>query len=120
MGGPLFGRGYDPDEITGDSGVAAKAELQKTLPVRIRDDSFATQLFGFFDVGETLSHASTDGVPARQSLASAGAGVRFDLGHGLASTVEVAKPLTRVVASQVGYSDDPKAARAYFMLSGSF
>jgi len=118
LGGPVFGRGYDPSEITGDSGVAGKVELQKNLVVP--DTHFPAQLFGFYDAGEVFSQASTDGVPARQSLASTGGGVRLDIGHGVTSTLFAAKPLTRDVAAEIGHVSDPKGVRAYFMLSASF
>jgi hemolysin activation/secretion protein len=121
LGGQQFGRGYDPSEITGDSGVAGKVELQKTLLVPAFGPALPAQLFGFYDAGEVMSQvASSAGVPARESLASAGAGVRINLGHGLVSSLELAKPLTRAVAAEVGHESDPKGVRAYFTLAAGF
>ena len=53
VGGPVYGSAYDPAEITGDSGVAARAELRysNTAP-QASIDIF--QIYGFYDMGKNL------------------------------------------------------------------
>lgn len=107
VGGFGFGRGYDPSEITGDEGVAAKVELQWQNPVSL-ESSFVEnyQLYGFYDVGRVWNDDATAAAQKRDSLASAGAGVRFDLNYDMEGGFAVAVPLTREVATQGDH--DPK------------
>ena len=59
-----------------------------------------------------MRQRSSGGLAAKQSATSAGLGLRFDAGRRVTGYVEVAKPLTRVVAAE-GNRD----ARAYAGLS---
>lgn len=110
VGGERFGRAYDPSEITGKDGAAGRVELQY-------DGSLADsllrqyQFYGYYDIGAVWAD-----VPAgRQSLASAGFGVRGQFQHGLFGYVELAQPLTRPVSTdaQGGGGNDP---RFFFVL----
>ncbi len=110
LGSERFGRAYDPFEITGKDGAAGRIELQY-------DGSLADsllrkyQFYGYYDIGAVWAD-----VPAgRQSLASAGFGVRGQFEHGLFGYVELAQPLTRPVSTQAqgGGGNDP---RFFFVL----
>lgn len=92
LGGETFGRGYDPSEITGDQGVGMTLELQYTRAV---DSAWLRgyQAYGFYDLGAVWNE--DDAPPAKQSLASAGLGVRTQLAGRVFLDLEVAKPLTR-------------------------
>ncbi len=107
VGGFGFGRGYDPSEITGDEGVAAKVELQWKNPVQLGTGFVENyQLYGFYDVGRVWNDDATTASQERDSLASAGAGVRFDFNYDIEGGFAVAVPLTREVATQ--NDNDPK------------
>jgi hemolysin activation/secretion protein len=80
LGGARLGRGYYAGQVTGDSALAATAELQLSI-------AYETSLFGqsmqidpmiyaFYDWGETWENAPLD--PDRQ-ISSAGLGARFGL-----------------------------------------
>jgi hemolysin activation/secretion protein len=80
LGGARLGRGYYAGQVTGDSALAATAELQLSI-------AYETSLFGqsmqidpmiyaFYDWGETWENAPLD--PNRQ-ISSAGLGARFGL-----------------------------------------
>ncbi len=80
LGGARLGRGYYAGQVTGDSALAATAELQLSI-------AYETSLFGqslqidpmiyaFYDWGETWENAQFD--PDRQ-ISSAGLGARFGL-----------------------------------------
>lgn len=100
-GGDPFGRAYDPSELLGDSGVSFRTELQFT-PLVHATSLTGTQLYGFYDIGQIWNrHECGCGNPEPQeaSGASAGAGVRANLGPYVSASVEVAKPLTRDVAT---------------------
>jgi len=109
LGGRRFGRAYEPAELVGDRGLAFRTEpayLGRT------GNSFlaAYQLYGFYDVGRVWYD---DAAPATnrpaQSLASAGFGTRLFSDGGITASLELAKPLTREVAS---YQADGKGRRA--------
>lgn len=107
VGGIGLGRGYDPSEITGDEGVAAKVELQWNDPVKVTSkflDSY--QLFGFYDVGKVWNDDATTASQKVDSLASVGAGIRLDLAYDVDAGVGVAVPLTR--ERQTSGDHDPK------------
>ncbi len=108
LGGERFGRAYDPSEITGKDGAAGRIELQYDGALA---DSVLSQyqFYGFYDIGAVWAD-----VPAgRRSLASAGFGVRGQFQHGLFGYVEIAQPLTRLVAAERAGGDDP---RVFFVL----
>ncbi|MBI1274477.1 BamA/TamA family outer membrane protein, partial [bacterium] len=79
IGGPSFGRGYDPSEITGDSGAAGRLELQynDTLSWVVVQDY---QVYGFYDVGKVWNRdvQTGSGEEKTATLASTGLGVRFN------------------------------------------
>ncbi len=107
IGGSLYGRGYDPSEITGDSGMAAKIELQYFRSPQsplLRD----YQLFAFYDIGKVYQNGET--VNTEDSLASAGAGVRFNVNERASGTLLFTQPLTRpVAAKEPNHEHDPRA-----------
>ncbi|MGQ9369043.1 ShlB/FhaC/HecB family hemolysin secretion/activation protein [Azospirillum sp. ST 5-10] len=118
VGGSPFGRGYDPSELTGDYGAAAKIELQYDFRIGAGPGWPSLQAYGFYDFGvvadedpEALNQS--DGT---RSLASAGLGIRSRITDWLHANLELAKPLTRGVSANAD-SSDAKAARLYFGLS---
>lgn len=113
LGGSRFGRGYDFSEITGEHGVAGSLELRygQNLPFEWLP---AVQLYGFTDWGAVWNDRSGGGL-RRDSLSSAGAGLRVALYDLVRAGLEVAVPLTRRVGST-----DSRAPRTFFTLSGSF
>lgn len=112
LGGEQFGRGYDVSELTGEHGVAITAELQYTLttPFEIIP---SYQIYGVYDFGVVWNNDI--GIDPRQSLASAGAGVRAMIFDHFRVGFEVVKPLTRVVAAE--QNKDP---RIFFHISGRY
>lgn len=112
----LFGRGFDPSEITGDEGIAGKVELQWKDPVKLETSAIDSyQLYGFYDIGKVWNMDATTSSQKSDSLASVGAGVRVDLPYDLDGGFAVAFPLTREPQTAGDY--DPKF---YFNLSKRF
>ena len=113
-GGTTFGRAYDSSEITGDQGFASKVTLTYTPKIE-SEIVKGFQAFTYYDFGAVWlgNDFNSD---QRESGASAGFGVRVFLPEQIASELEMAKPLTRPVASE-GNSDDP---RVFFNLSKRF
>lgn len=97
LGGAQFGRGYEPSELTGDQGLAASTELRYSPP---STSQFAPQFYGFYDVGVVWLNKPLSGEQNGDSLASAGAGLRFTLLQHLTADFTLAKPLTRDIASR--------------------
>ena len=114
LGGQQFLSAYDPSEVTGDSGVAGRAELQYN-----QSDTFqylsAYQIYVFYDIGEVWTRNPAAGLKESVSLASGGAGVRFNITAPLSGSFEVAKPLTKDVnANRPNNGDD---TRVFFTLA---
>jgi len=106
FGGEQFGRGYDPSELVGDHGIAGKLELRftDTLPFGV---AYSYMLYGFYDVG-VVYQRSPEGFEHSESAASAGVGLRLNLGPDISCFGEFAKPLTRNV-----YAEGDRGARGY-------
>ena len=114
IGGLTFGRGYDPSELTGDSGAGATVELQFNHAPGL---SFlrSYQVYTFYDFGVVWNNDAN--LPEEASLASAGIGVRTNLTSWLAADFEVAQPLTRQLENR---ADNKDAERYFFRLTGQF
>ena len=113
LGGSQFGRAYDFGEVGGEHGLAGSVELRygRQREARVFTDY---EVYAFYDIG-----AAWDEVPGgghvRDSLASAGGGMRLGLLRGVQASFEIAKPLTREVEST---GDDD--ARVFFSISAQF
>jgi hemolysin activation/secretion protein len=116
IGGSAIGSAYDPSEIVGDDGLAGRIELRwDAPPPGIGDVSY--QVYGFWDGGEVWTRTPSAGQPSQQSLASAGIGLRIALTQWLYGTAEIAKPLTRPIATRGESGNDP---RFFFSLTARF
>ena len=114
LGGLVYGRGYDPSEITGDRGLAGKAELQWNAIDTLAFMS-GIQFYSFYEGGAVWLVNPLPGEKERESLASAGLGVRLSAWDRARLSLEFAQPLTRNVAAEG--NDD---GRVYFSLGMSF
>ena len=113
LGGARFGRAYDPAEIVGDDGLAGSLELRfGRSPQQPWLRSY--QIYGFYDLGAVWNMGVSDAT-RHQSLASAGGGFRFFLPHDVVATLEITRPLTRIVAAE-----GDKPVRVLTSLSASF
>ncbi len=109
LGGAAFGSGYDTAEVTGDSGLAGRLELQYS-------DSYSAdfipqyQFYGFYDVGRVWNRDinAAAGDEEHDSLASAGVGTRFNIIDPVSASLELAFPLTRDVAALGTDGDNPR------------
>lgn len=116
IGSEPFGSAYDPSEITGDHGVAARMELRysDTLPDTIVD---VWQVYGFYDGGKVYNRDTIAGERRHESLTSAGVGARLNLTNNVSATAEIAAPLTRDVSAEGSDGDD---IRGFFSLVYGF
>ncbi len=105
VGGSNYGRGYDSSEITGDHGVAAKAELIYTKQVQKQFLDYY-QLYGFYDIGSVWDKDPGAGQPVRSSIASVGVGSRFNFSDTVKGNAFVALPLINGSQSRGDESDD--------------
>jgi hemolysin activation/secretion protein len=113
VGGADFGSAYDPSEILGDSGIAARSELQYNHDDGTGNFMSNFQAYGFYDIGSVWVRTAS-GNASRQSLASAGLGMRFNAFEPVSGGIEVALPLTRDVAA---YGADGSAPRIFFNMA---
>lgn len=105
-GGVPFGRAYDPSQLTGDHGLAGRAEGQYHVPYR---DNYlrSLDLYTFYDIG-SVWHIDTSTRERRDSAASAGVGARFVIQQRLLGYIEVADPLTGNVPTRGDKGDEPR------------
>lgn len=114
VGGSQFGRGYDPSEITGDSGVAGKVELQYNREHQVKDRTVPVQYYGYWDIGKAWNEKPR--YASSESLASAGLGAHIQLAKDLFISPELAFPLTRSVSAEELHDDNGKEPRFYLNL----
>ncbi|MEQ1788884.1 MAG: ShlB/FhaC/HecB family hemolysin secretion/activation protein [Rickettsiales bacterium] len=113
LGGQQFGSAFDSAELSGDSAIAGRVELQyngisnfKNIP--------SYQPYGFYDIGKVWNRNITSTAEAKTaSLASAGAGVRLNMEDNITGSLELAFPLTRKFATA---GDDGDFYRIFFNL----
>ena len=114
VGGEVYGRAYDSGEIAGDSGVSASVELR--YGGTVENEFFKSyQLYGYYDIGKVWNEDIAVGESDHDSLASAGAGIRFNLAYDLSGGIEFTAPLTRDVSAE---GDDDK--RIFFNILKRF
>ena len=114
VGGAQYGRAYDSSEITGDQGLAFKAELQKAFrPEWEYLSNF--QLYGFMDYGKVWNKVQTSTGAKSQSRTSMGLGMRFNLTDSISGYMEMDKPISNNVGAEG--NKDP---RFFFSLSKGF
>jgi hemolysin activation/secretion protein len=90
IGGGLFGRAFDPAELTGDDGVGASIELQRSLGFLGWNTG---QAFAFVDGGAVRN--STGAGRTIDRLASAGLGLRGRITDWSYFSAEAAMPFVR-------------------------
>lgn len=113
LGGRQFGRGFEPSELTGDHGVAFSIEPRFDVPTKIPNTR--VQAYAFYDIGKVWRKTPLFGSPAHESLSSAGIGIRTRIGIHISLDFELAKPLTRDIASR-----GERRLRPLFSVSTSF
>jgi len=114
IGGVNFVRAYDPGELTGDSGIAGKIELQygeSSTNIGLAN----YQLYAYYDAGRLWNHQALPGEFSAASATAAGIGARFSVTDQISGSVEFAKPLTRDVATEGN-----KSPRGFFSLVARF
>jgi hemolysin activation/secretion protein len=117
FGGGQVGRGFDPSEITGDHGVSASIEVRRTTQMTVFSTSLAVQPYAFYDIGKIWN--IDEGAKDNISAASAGIGVRMDIGNDWNLDFNLAKPLTKSAENEPKYQND-LGGRALFSISKSF
>ncbi len=114
-GGSQFGRAYDSSEITGETGIAVRAELQYSKQLADLHINFL-QPYLFYDYGAIWNRSAT--CPDHLDGASTGLGVRFAITDFLNGSLEVDKPISRAVAAEL--PDDGNDLRTFFTITGRY
>ena len=105
IGGARFGRAFDPSQVSGDRGIAARAELRHYFNWR---NKFVRQLqfYAFYDYGAVWNDSvSSPGFSKHEALSSSGLGFRSNLYKWFTANAEVAFPViddTNVASSNRG------------------
>lgn len=94
-GGGLFGKAYDPSEISGDFGYAVYGEFRYDMETTVQGELIGLQFYAFGDYAE-ISRYKEPTAP-RATVKSVGGGVRIFYENS-AMTLEVAKPVDPDVA----------------------
>lgn len=113
LGGGAFGRAFDPAEIAGDHGAAARTELRFGRGVQNESFLQSYQIYGYYDIGKVWNEDGTTG--DNNTLSSAGVGIRTNFTHYLSSELEVGKPLIKSLSAHG--DQDP---RVFVSVTGRF
>ena len=119
LGGRTFGRAFDPSEQTGDQGFGLTAELRYTvagLKMPGLNWTATLQPYAFGDWGRVY-HIDSNNRKTFDALASAGVGIRFNVGAHLTGQVEGDVPIYNQVAAMGTAGQD---WRAFFVLSARY
>ena len=113
FGGVSYGRAYDSGILSGDHGIAAKAQLSRPIPL---GNPYIPLIepYVFYDIGQSWSESSD----ASASAASTGLGTRFFFGIGVGGSVELDVPLTHLPTFDP--SKTSKDPRIFFLLFAQF
>ncbi len=94
LGDATIGRGFAPGNTTGDSGFGARVELRRGVaPEAMGRFGEAAEVYGYLDYGRAHDRDRDRAGTRRESLGSAGIGVRWDVTPWLTLTPEVARQL---------------------------
>jgi hemolysin activation/secretion protein len=118
LGGSQFLRAYDPGDIAGDQGIAAKFELQYGEAPKawyLQDYT----LYSYLDIGGVWNKKPQAGDRAPDAGIALGLGAKFSLGEWASGYVEVAQPVMRSVLTQ-GTNDHNHQPRIFFAVIAKF
>lgn len=117
-GGSQLGRGYDPAEITGDSGIGGTFELRMD---NAPDWYFlqTLQIYAFYDAGAIWDIKDIPFRKSNQSATSTGAGLRFTLFNHFSGNLMLGQPLTKQVFDLQAGHRNSRALRGFFSLTAS-
>lgn len=106
IGRQQFGRAYDPSEITGDHGVAARIELRRTDIKELTGWHLRPQPYVFVETGKVWNKDRGGEDP---SIASVGAGVALYSRKNISLNLALAQPLTKTADNpSYGNGKNPK------------
>lgn len=114
-GGRIFGQGYDPSEIVGDSGMAGKAELRFDTFPGYKALKFI-QYYALYSIGRIWNLGDNDQNQV-VSAASTGVGMLIHFTDYISGRLEVDKPLTYPVQTQIDAGKNGNAWRGFFSLT---
>jgi hemolysin activation/secretion protein len=93
VGGGRFGRAFDPSQVSGDRGIAARAELRHYPDVQ-NELLRQLQLYAFYDYGSVWNESvSSPGFSKNETLSSTGMGFRTNVYGWITANAEVAFPV---------------------------
>lgn len=114
FGGSSYGRGFDPSEIAGETGLAGKVEAQWFVPHQSSVVQ-APELYTFYETATVKQVTLLPGEDDRQTIRSAGVGVRASVADMAKVNLYIAKPIGRDVVAE-----RDRDARVFFSISSSF
>ena len=116
VGRTSLGRAFDPSEVSGDKGAAARLELRydHSLPSTVID---GVQLYSFADYGAVWNRSPVTGSDIRENLSSAGAGLRVRFADSATINLEAVIPTVGSATSRGTRGD---TARVLFGVNYQF
>jgi hemolysin activation/secretion protein len=117
IGGARFGRAFDPSEVSGDKGAAARVELRyhRAFNSRFLDQA---QFYTFYDYGSVWNqNINNPGASRQEELSSTGAGIRASIVGSISANIEVAVPIIDNINTINSNRDD---VRGLFEIAAHF
>lgn len=123
VGGLANASAFDSSEINGDHGVSGRVEVRYSTALPKVDDAVlagslldtGVQFYGFADGGAVWQEDAQFTQQRKDRIASAGIGLRFNVGAHVSGNVEVGKPFIQDVTSTGN-----REPRVFFQLIGRF
>ena len=114
VGSLPYGSAYDPAEISGEHGIAARAELQY-LNLFNNSLLYNSQLYTFYDFGAVWNKDELLGEEKTSSIESTGVGLRAEMLDFLEGELEFSVPLSQNVSAERS-----KGPRVFFNVGYAF
>jgi hemolysin activation/secretion protein len=116
FGGRNYGRGYDPADLIGDSGIAGKFEMRLNTALGFKE-LHKIQYYTFCDYGKVWNLGTDSGQPKRVDATSFGFGARITFNQWISGTFELSKGLTYPVPAEVAAGRSGYDYRGFFNLT---
>jgi hemolysin activation/secretion protein len=116
FGGRAYGRGYDPADLIGDSGIAGKFEIRLNTVLGFKK-LHKIQYYTFCDSGKVWNLGTDSGQPKEVDATSFGFGARITFNQWISGVFELSKGLTYPVPAEVAAGKSGYDYRGFFNLT---
>lgn len=118
FGGRSYGRGYDPADLIGDRGIAAKGELRLNTAPGMQFLK-TIQYYAFCDAGKIWNIEYNNGQPRKADATSIGLGMRFAFTSNIFGEFELSKGISYPVPAEQAAGKSGYNYRGFFSVQAN-